>query len=393
MLPVSRGLKNDREMQMIIPLDLGENSYDIVLERGALQRAAELLDLSRRVLIVTDTGVPAEYALQLKAQAEAAGSPATKIVTIPQGEGSKVMANFEFLLKEMLEASFTRKDCAVAVGGGVVGDLTAFAASCYMRGIDFYNIPTTLLSQVDSSIGGKTAIDFCGVKNIVGSFFQPKKVIIDPDCLKTLPQRQISAGLAESIKMSLTSDAELFGIIKSSTDLEADLTEIIRRSLIVKRDVVQQDPKEKGLRKILNFGHTIGHAIEARSAEQAVEGHAMEASSAEQTESAGAAPGGEACGQAAGPLLHGECVALGMLPMCSQEVRAQLVPVLEKYGLPTDVSAHINVGSGQELADVLMPYILHDKKMQKGSISIVRVEKPGSFVMENVDPESLRALI
>ena len=375
---------------MIIPLDLGENSYDIVLERGALQRAAELLDLSRRVLIVTDTGVPAEYALQLKAQAEAVGSPAAKIVTIPQGEGSKVMANFEFLLKEMLEASFTRKDCAVAVGGGVVGDLTAFAASCYMRGIDFYNIPTTLLSQVDSSIGGKTAIDFCGVKNIVGSFFQPKKVIIDPDCLKTLPQRQISAGLAESIKMSLTSDAELFEIIKASTDLETDLPEIIRRSLIVKRDVVQQDPKEKGLRRILNFGHTIGHAIEARSAEQAESAGAVGSKMADQ---AIGAAGGKACGQAAGSLLHGECVALGMLPMCSQEVRAELVPVLEKYGLPTDVSAHINVGSGQELADVLMPYILHDKKMQKGSISIVRVEKPGSFVMEDVDPESLRALI
>lgn len=383
-------------MQMIIPLDLGENSYDIVLERGVLGRAAELLDLSRRVLIVTDSGVPAEYAQQLREQALAAGSPAAKIVTIPQGEGSKVMANFELLLKEMLEASFTRKDCAVAVGGGVVGDLTAFAASCYMRGIDFYNIPTTLLSQVDSSIGGKTAIDFCGVKNIVGSFFQPKKVLIDPDCLKTLSRRQVSAGLAEAIKMSLTSDAGLFEIIKNSEDLEKDFPEIIRRSLVVKRDVVQQDPKEKGLRRILNFGHTIGHAIEACSAEQAAAGCAMEANGAEQAESAGVASGVgavlgvEACGKEAAPLLHGECVALGMLPMCSQEVREELVPVLEKYDLPTDVSAHINVGSGQELADVLMPYILHDKKMQKGSISIVRVEKPGSFVMEDVNPESLQ---
>lgn len=351
---------------MIIPLNLGENSYDIVLERGALKKANSLLNLNRRVLIVTDSGVPAEYAECVKAQAEAAGSPAAKIVTIPQGEGSKRMENFEFLLKEMLEASFTRGDCAVAVGGGVAGDLTAFAASCYMRGIDFYNIPTTLLSQVDSSIGGKTAIDFCGVKNIVGSFFQPRRVIIDPDCLKTLSARQLSAGLAEAIKMSLTSDAGLFELIKGSKDLNGDITEIIRRSLIVKRDVVEKDPREQGLRRILNFGHTIGHAIEAASAKQA--GNPQDA------------------------LLHGECVALGMLPMCSDEVRKELVPVLKKYGLPVEASEYISAGGGS-MADVLMPYILHDKKMQKGSISIVRVNTPGSFVIESVDPEALREMI
>ena len=147
----------------------------------------------------------------------------------------------------------------------MVGDLAGFAASAYMRGIDFYNIPTTLLSQIDSSIGGKTAINFGGVKNIVGAFYQPKKVLIDPDLLKTLPPRQISNGLAEAIKVGLTSDEKLFDIFENG-EIGSRLDEIIVRALTVKKNVVEQDEKEAGLRRILNFGHTVGHGIESSGA-------------------------------------------------------------------------------------------------------------------------------
>ena len=196
---------------MILRLDLPQNGYDIILERGVLKRAGELLDLDRRVLVVTDEGVPARYAETVAAQCKNA-----TLVTVPMGEGSKTFPVLERLCRTMLEAAFTRTDCVVAVGGGVVGDLAGFAAASFMRGIDFYNIPTTLLSQVDSSIGGKVAINLDHVKNIVGAFHQPKRVMIDPDVLQTLPARHIANGLAEALKMSLTSDAELFALFELS---------------------------------------------------------------------------------------------------------------------------------------------------------------------------------
>ena len=195
---------------MKIHMNLGADSYDTLVERGILAEAGQHLNLDRRVLVVTDTGVPAEYAQTLAAQCREA-----YICTVEEGEGSKSLEGFAKLQQMMLDHGFSRKDCVAAVGGGVVGDLSGFAASAYMRGIDFYNIPTTLLSQIDSSIGGKTAINFGGVKNIVGAFWQPKKVLIDPDLLKSLPPRQISNGLAEAVKMSLTSDKELFELFET----------------------------------------------------------------------------------------------------------------------------------------------------------------------------------
>ena len=327
---------------MIIPVNADNGCYDIVLERGSLKKAGQLLELDRRVLVVTDEGVPPEYAGCVAGQCR---EPI--VVTGPRGEGSKSFEQLERLLSAMLEASFTRGDCVVAVGGGVVGDLSGFAASCYMRGIDFYNIPTTLLSQVDSSVGGKTAVNFGGVKNIVGAFYQPKKVIIDPETLKTLERRQLMAGLAEAIKMAATSSAELFELIEKSEDLDADLPEIIRRSLCIKRDVVEQDPKENGLRRILNFGHTVGHAVE---------------------------------GFNKGKLLHGECVALGMPHMCSGEALERVTKVLKKYGLPTQI---------EQSADELMPYLKHDKKMTANSVKVVLVDKIGQFRICDMKPEEI----
>ncbi len=331
---------------MTLTVNLDSQSYKIVIERGVLLHVGQWLNLDRRVLIVTDSGVPASYGQTVADQCK---EPV--LVTLPQGEASKSFDQFRSLLSTMMRADFTRGDCVVAVGGGVMGDLAAFSASCYMRGIDFYNIPTTLLSQVDSSVGGKTAIDLDGVKNIIGSFFQPKAVMIDPDTLTTLDVRQLHAGLAESIKMACTCDADLFRMLETCDNLHKALPEIIHRSLCIKRDIVEQDPKEAGLRRVLNFGHTIGHAIESA---------------------------------ANGQLLHGECVALGMLPMCAPAVRERLLPVLKKYELPTDIT-----GRGE----ALLPYILHDKKMKAGQVTVVWVDEIGSFRLQPMSPEELIGIL
>lgn len=319
-------------------MNLGEDSYDIVVERGILKNANKSLDLDRRVLVVTDSGVPEEYAKTLAAQCKE-----SVICTVEMGEVSKSLDVFGRLLKTMLDNGFSRKDCVVAVGGGVVGDLSGFAASAYMRGIDFYNIPTTLLSQIDSSIGGKTAINFGGVKNIVGAFYQPKKVLIDPELLATLPKRQISNGLAEAIKMALTSDKELFDIFENE-DIESHLDEIIIRSLGIKKNVVEQDEKESGLRKILNFGHTVGHGIE--SSED------MEA------------------------LYHGECVALGIIPMCSEEIRSRVIAVLKKCNLYRTVDYNW---------ERITEAAFHDKKADGGSVTVITVNEIGSFEMKKMN--------
>ena len=317
---------------MNIHLDLKENSYDIIVERGILAKAGEHLNLKRRVLVVTDSGVPGIYAETLAKQCK------TPIIcTVESGETSKSIETFSKLIQTMLENGFSRKDCIVAVGGGVVGDLSGFVASAYMRGVDFYNIPTTLLSQIDSSIGGKTAVNFGGIKNIVGAFYQPKKVLIDPELLKTLPERQISNGLAEAVKMALTSDKELFEIFKNK-DIKENIDEIIIRSLNIKKNVVEQDEKESGLRKILNFGHTIGHGIE---------------SSVNMEE-----------------LYHGECVALGIIPMCDEKIRHEVINVLKKCNL-----YNLSDFDWKKISEVLF----HDKKADGDTVSVTTVNEIGKY--------------
>ena len=228
----------------MIRMELGQNSYNIELQRGNLDKAGELLNLNRKVMVITDAGVPIVYAQKVAKQCKEA-----YIKVVAQGEGSKSLQTVEEILTEMLEHQFSRKDCVVAVGGGVVGDLAGFVASLYMRGIDFYNIPTTVLSQVDSSIGGKTAVNLAGIKNIIGAFHQPKAVLIDPDTLSTLSDRQIVNGLFEAIKMGATNDSELFDIFKND-NWRDHLDTIIEKALLVKKYVVEQDEKESHLRKI-----------------------------------------------------------------------------------------------------------------------------------------------
>ena len=317
-------------------MHVGVGNYDVFIERGALDQADKLFSLDRKVLVVTDSGVPADYAKRVAAQCKEA-----HVATVPAGEGSKSLSTLEALLSVMLQNNFARTDCVVAVGGGVVGDLAGFVASTFMRGIDFYNIPTTVLSQVDSSIGGKVAVNFGGVKNVVGAFYQPKAVLIDPDVLSTLPKRQIANGLAEALKMAMTSDVELFEIFERGEALEK-IDAVIERSLRIKKSVVEQDEKESGLRRILNFGHTLGHGIEAASE---------------------------------GKLYHGECVALGMTPMCAPDVRARLIAVLQTLELPTQAEGDI---------ETILNFTNHDKKCEGSAINTVFVDKIGSCRIEKM---------
>ncbi len=323
---------------MKINLNLKDNGYDIIVERGILETAGKHLNLERRVLVVTDSGVPEIYSQTLAKQCK---KPV--IYTVKSGEDSKSIEMFEALIHVMLENGFSRKDCVVAVGGGVVGDLAGFVSSAYMRGVDFYNIPTTLLSQIDSSIGGKTAINFGGIKNIVGAFYQPKKVLIDPELLKTLPQRQISNGLAEAIKVALTSDEVLFDIFENKST-EENIDEIIIRSLNIKKSVVEQDEKESGIRKILNFGHTIGHAIE---------------SSSNMSE-----------------LYHGECVAIGLIPMCGEKIRPRVINVLKKCNL-----YNLKDFDWNKISEAA----LHDKKADGNSVDVITVNEIGKCEIRTME--------
>lgn len=327
----------------MIQMELGKNSYPIELQRGNLDKAGELLNLNRKVMIITDEGVPRIYAEKIASQSKDA-----YIKVVPCGEGSKSFATTEEILTEMLGHQFSRKDCVVSVGGGVVGDLGGFVASLYMRGIDFYNVPTTVLSQVDSSIGGKTAVNLAGIKNIVGAFYQPKAVLIDPDTLNTLSEQQIVNGLIEAIKMGATNDETLFHLFLND-DWKNHLDEIIEKALLVKKYVVEQDEKESHLRKILNFGHTIGHGFESA---------------------------------AHGKYLHGECVALGMLYMSGEDVKEKLLKIYHKLGFQIPSLADFDIEEVKEA-------ITHDKKASNKNCSVVFVSEIGNGSIEEWSMEKL----
>ena len=332
---------------MILPVEYPGGSYDIVLERGALARAAEYLPRTGKALIVTDDGVPAAYARQI-----ASVCPGSTIVALPQGEKTKSLDNHRALLSRMLELNFLRTDRVIAVGGGVMGDLAGFAAAVYMRGIDFYNIPTTLLSQVDSSIGGKTAVDFKNYKNAVGSFYQPKGVIIDPVLIETLPDIEVASGLAESVKMAATFDEELFKLFETEDDPVDNYEEIVTRSLMIKKKVVEEDTKETGVRKVLNFGHTIGHAIESTSG--------------------------------LGKFTHGQCVAFGMMYTSTGEAKERIRNALLNLELMTRYKV---------TASKILSAVTHDKKSRGDNVSMVFCDKIGTYRIEDKTLDEIKELV
>ncbi|MBO6120153.1 MAG: 3-dehydroquinate synthase [Lachnospiraceae bacterium] len=330
-----------------IHVTLSEASYDIYIGRNLLQNVNDYFNLDRKVLIITDDHIPDNYVNAVKSNIKN-----SIIFKVPNGEENKNFDNYQQILKTLVENNFTRTDALLAIGGGMVGDLSGIVASTFMRGIDLYNIPTTLLSQVDSSIGGKTAIDFMHVKNIVGSFFQPKAVLIDVETLKSLPDRQIKNGLVESIKMASTFDKDFFDYLTTMPNILNNAEEIIYKSLLLKKDVVEKDEKEKNIRRVLNFGHTIGHAIEETMNLK---------------------------------LLHGECVGIGMLYFSSDEVKNKLRETLEKYKLPTSCDFD---------KEKVLELIKHDKKASGDTIATIHVNEIGTYdIVKMTIPEISKLLV
>ena len=329
-------------MKLDIRTDKG--SYPVYAERGSLKKAADIIGTGHRVFIVTDSGVPEVWVNMLKDQFDGA-----VLFTFPQGEASKNIQTWSSILSAMLDAGISRNDTLAALGGGVAGDIGGFAAACYMRGIRFVNIPTTVLSHIDSGIGGKTAVDLGGVKNSVGAFWQPSAVIADPDTLSTLPRRELANGLAEAVKAGMIRDPQLFEIFESDGYMNR-LEEIIQRSLMVKKAIVEEDEFEAGSRKLLNFGHTFGHAYESIF----------------------------------GPdvYLHGECVAMGMMAMTEDPaLKARLKAVLDRLGLPSACGAD---------PDRVLDLVRKDKKAERGRITVVQADEIGKAYLKDIDIEELR---
>lgn len=334
----------------IVPVELGENSYNIFIDNNLAQEIVGFCrdrGYSKRALIITDTNVGPLYGGVLQDLLAQAGLEAD-IAQVPAGESSKSLKSFEQLLTRCIELGLDRKSPIFALGGGVVGDLAGFVAASYMRGVPFIQVPTSLLAQVDSSVGGKVAVNHPLGKNLIGAFYQPEAVFMNLDWLKTLPEREICTGLGEIIKYGIIYDEAFFGFLEENAEgvlaLEADAAAFMTaRSCAIKAEVVGQDEKEAGLRAILNFGHTMGHGVEKNTGYTRYN--------------------------------HGEAVAIGMicaahismsLGMIDERVFDRVKKLVERLQLPT-------VAEGCDI-DTLYEAIFHDKKTVNGQVKWVLMD-------------------
>ncbi len=359
------------DIQQVV-ISLGDRSYPISIGSALLasQATFEGLPSAHTALIVSNITVAPLYASSLQESLKK-HYQRVLIVNLPDGEVYKDWQNLQLIFDALLENGCDRKTVLFALGGGVVGDMTGFAAACYMRGVPFVQVPTTLLAQVDSSVGGKTAINHPLGKNMVGAFYQPQRVICDLDVLETLPSRELSAGLAEIIKYGPIADMNFLDWIEANIDalLGRDrdaLAHAVRRSCEIKALVVGQDEREAGLRAILNFGHTFGHAIES--------------------------------GMGYGEWLHGEGVGCGMvmaarlslaLGLVDADFVERLKTLIERAGLPVRgpvLSSADNAGRYLELMRV-------DKKAEAGEIKFVVIDAPGSASVRSVPDALVRDVI
>ncbi|PXW97128.1 3-dehydroquinate synthase [Sphaerotilus hippei] len=340
-----------------VRVDLGDRSYDILIGSGLLDRAETWAGLPRAstALIVTNTTVAPLYAERVQAALQP-HYPRVRVLALPDGEAHKDAATLERIYDELLGQACDRKTVLFALGGGVVGDMTGFAAACYMRGVPFVQVPTTLLAQVDSSVGGKTAINHPMGKNMIGAFYQPQRVICDLDTLDTLPIRELSAGLAEVIKYGPIADPEFLSWIEAHIDAlmardKVALAHAVRRSCEIKAAVVGSDEREGGVRAILNFGHTFGHAIEA--------------------------------GLGYGEWLHGEGVGCGMVMAAELSVRLGLMPAAFRERLEAlCVRAGLPVRGPALGAARYLELMRVDKKAEGGEIRFVVIDRLGSARMQ-----------
>lgn len=321
-----------------IEVPIPNKEYKVLIEKGILSRINDYIDSSREIVIISDDNIPKMYINTISPLLQ---NPLTLFV--PEGETSKSMEMAYSLINTLVENKITRSALIIALGGGVIGDLAGFVASIYMRGIDFIQIPTTLLSQIDSSVGGKVGINTKSMKNAIGSFKQPKLVLIDPNTLSTLEERQISSGIAEMIKYGLIADKSLFKDI-SSKNVMKNIENYIHRCVTIKKDIVVEDEMDYGKRQLLNYGHTIGHAIEQLSNYK---------------------------------LLHGEAIAIGMCLMATQEsFQHNLVDTLHKYNLPTH-----HAYDKQDVYNLIKT----DKKANGNKLNIVLVEEVGNGFIKTID--------
>jgi len=343
---------------MIVPIELENRekiTYDITID--TLPR----LTFDTKVAIVTNPTVAGYHLQTLLARIEA---PQLEVITIPDGEEYKKLETVETILNALFEYKFDRKSLLIAFGGGVIGDMTGFTASLYQRGIDFIQIPTTLLSQVDASVGGKTGVNNIYGKNLIGAFYQPKAVYIDPAFLETLPEREFAAGMAEIVKMAVMFDKEYFAfLLEADLQNEAILKETIRRSVALKAWVVNQDEKEAGIRAVLNYGHTFGHVVENET-------HYT-------------------------TYLHGEAVAIGMvmanalavaLGLMSESEAIRVKSLLQCFSLPTTYEI--------KDVDAFYEHFFLDKKSAHNRIKFILPKSIGGHtVVQDIDEATVKKVL
>ncbi|WP_047047529.1 3-dehydroquinate synthase [Vibrio mexicanus] len=354
-----------------ITVSLGERSYPISIGAGLFNDPAHLFTLSQRqklsgkqkVVVISNVTVAPLYADKILSLIEQLGCQAS-LLTLPDGEQYKSLETFNQVMNFLLEGNYSRDVVVVALGGGVIGDLVGFSAACYQRGVDFIQIPTTLLSQVDSSVGGKTAVNHPLGKNMIGAFYQPKAVVIDTDCLSTLPEREFAAGVAEVIKYGIIYDQDFFVWLEENMDKlyaldQQALTYAIARCCEIKAEVVAQDEKESGIRALLNLGHTFGHAIEAEL------GY--------------------------GKWLHGEAVSSGTVMaaktaqlqgLISEQQVERIISILKKAKLPIHTPESMSF-------DDFMKHMMRDKKVLSGELRLVLPTSIGSAEVVKGVPESV----
>ena len=355
---------------MIVPVRLGTHSYDIVVERGALGSIGARLGRLRvgtRAALISAPAILRVYGKRVIESLEAAGLTATA-VEVPDGEAAKTLAVAEQCWNALLDAHLDRTSTVLALGGGAVGDVAGFVAATYMRGMHLVHLPTTVVAQVDAAIGGKTAIDHPRAKNLVGTFHQPRLVLVDPETLTTLPEREFRSGLAEVIKHGVVLDAAYFADVEASVETllareSATLERLIGGSCRLKAGVVERDEREAELRQVLNYGHTIGHALEAAT------GY--------------------------GRWTHGEAVALGMvaearlasrLGLAARATAERQERLLAAVGLPVRAT-HIET-------EAVLSAITRDKKARDGRVPFVLAPEIGTFrLVFDVPPAEVRAVL
>jgi 3-dehydroquinate synthase len=359
----------------LVEVGLGAQSYDVLIGRGLIDRASMYLPRwPRRAAIVMDSTVSALYGARLANAFGQGNSIDAPTVVISPGEAAKSFAGLEQLCDQLLALELDRGDMIFGFGGGVVGDLAGFAAAIFKRGIDFVQIPTTLLAQVDSSVGGKTAIDTPRGKNLIGAFHQPRLVLADLALLDTLPDREMRCGYAEVLKYGLLGDAGFFEWLEANGPAvlardETALTHAVRRSVEMKAEIVAEDEREAGRRALLNLGHTFAHALEAQSGFSEA-------------------------------LKHGEAVGLGCalafrfsaaLGHCPGQDAVRASRAISAAGLPTRLS---EIAGGAFAADALIAHMAQDKKAESGALTFILARGLGeAFVAKAVDPQPLRQFL